>query len=415
MTSRQQEITNKYLDYRTNLQQEDPDNIYLDILITNVGSYTTSPPAITFNEARQSPFLRHPEKYEMSIIRFQADTSTLPVFIPVIQPNQSDPNLTIYSITMSFQLNSSTPYYEQQTFIEFVPQNTQIPAPVPPSQTSNGLQTPSQYYFYYNYQSFIYIIYNAFQKCFNDLNTQTGNYLVTNGAIPPTINWDVDTGKAVLYFQTQYYNTTGSNPSVPLQYNVIKVFFNTPLYYLFNSFVFLNRGDLAINGKNYQIVIGSFGTVNTITLPITSPTGTVCDVLFQEYSTSPLMTPITSICFTSSLLPIISTQLTAPLLFNNGSIVQNTPSTNGTNANFINQITDITLQGDQYIPNILYNPTAQYRFISLSGSSPLNQIDVQVYWKDRLGTFYPVYLQSGGSCTLKIYFRKKRYLIQDSK
>ena len=41
-------------------------------------------------------------KNRLSITRFQVDTQLLPLFIPEIEMNQSDPNKTIYSITYKY-------------------------------------------------------------------------------------------------------------------------------------------------------------------------------------------------------------------------------------------------------------------------------------------------------------------------
>ena len=77
-----------------------PENVYFDILQTNFKSTTTKPPVFTINESRASPFIQLPEKYDLSILRFNIDTGTLPLFIPSIAPDQSDVNRTIYSVTM---------------------------------------------------------------------------------------------------------------------------------------------------------------------------------------------------------------------------------------------------------------------------------------------------------------------------
>lgn len=415
MTSRQLAIGNTHLAYKTLLSTEDPDNIYLDILITNVGSYTTSPPAIIFNEARQSPYINKPQDYEMSIIRFQCDTSTLPVIVPLVKPNQPDPNLTVYSISMQYQIDAGHPIVQVSVPIMFEPQDLSQQVPGGPSSNPNGLQTISPYYYYYNYQSFIYIIFKAFQACFNALDLAVSGYLTANHVLAPTINWDTTTNTATIFCETPWYDTSIKDPTTHVittnPYN-IRVYFNTPLYYLFNSFVFVGHGDNAPNNQNYELIVGSFG-INTVYVPptLTPTTGAVpCNVLYQEYSTISLWTPVTSLVFTTTLLPVIPTQLTRPLLFNDNAVID---SLNGTNANFINQITDISLYGDQYVPSVIYNPTAQYRFISLNGSQPLNQIDILVYWKTRFGTFIPLTLESGGTCSLKIYFRKKRFLTQD--
>ena len=81
--------------------QDTGDNVYYDVVITNLETIDQNPPTLYFNETRNTPFVYDPESYYLSIIRFTLDTPTLPIFIPVIQPNQPDRDLTIYSVTLS--------------------------------------------------------------------------------------------------------------------------------------------------------------------------------------------------------------------------------------------------------------------------------------------------------------------------
>lgn len=407
-------LINKYIPHQSSssgcqyfANENNPDNLYVDVLITNVQNTQTQPPPIQFLEVRQNPFLKNPEDYEMSIIRFQADTGEIPSIIPTIQPNQGDPNLTIYSVTLSYQANAGDTIHYAQQFLEFIPQNMSLQTPPAPNTTFNKLQVDTPYYYYTNYQAFIYLIWKAMQGAFQALSTLTT--LPTN-AIAPTITYDPQTQLISIYAQSSTYNSyvqVGTPPvPTPTPYN-IKLYFNSPLFQLMNSFVALYFGETASNGMNYEIIIGDFNGVNDVYIPITNPTPTpanISSVVTQENPTIDLWSPVSSICFTSNLLPIISTNLTAPLIYSGGSIVQ---SINGNNANIITQITDISTLGSQYRPSILYNPSGQYRFISLTGNKPLNQIDINVYWKSKTGSFIPLPLQSGGSCSLKILFRKK--------
>jgi hypothetical protein len=64
------------------------DNIYLDILMTHVNNENTSPIPINYYTVRDTPIIKKPSDYEMSIVRFSLDTSTLPVIDNSIQPIQ---------------------------------------------------------------------------------------------------------------------------------------------------------------------------------------------------------------------------------------------------------------------------------------------------------------------------------------
>ena len=80
----------------------EPDNLYCDILITNSSSTNTKPKAFTYNESRSLPFIKCPELYDLSVVRFTVDTGLAPVFIPSIKPNQANRDLTTYSVTLEY-------------------------------------------------------------------------------------------------------------------------------------------------------------------------------------------------------------------------------------------------------------------------------------------------------------------------
>jgi hypothetical protein len=79
----------------------------------------------------------------------------------------------------------------------------------------------------------------------------------------------------------------------------------------------------------------------------------------------------------------------------------------GNNANISQIITDFVSDTGLYKPNIVYNPSAQYRYIELLGNRPIYNLDVTIYWKDRTGTLTPFRLSSGSTATLKFFFTKK--------
>jgi hypothetical protein len=216
----------------------------------------------------------------------------------------------------------------------------------------------------------------------------------------PVITWDVTSNSAILQAQFQYYDEQ--------QTAKVKIYFNPPLFALFNSFPAYNFGTGASVslGRNYQMLIADFTGVNTILLP-TNPTPpatqTIWTQMFQEFSTIDTWSPVASIVFTSNTIPIISNQLSAPLVFNNGQ----SSSGIGNNANFAQIITDMTTNQQVFKPNVLYNPTAEYRRIDMTGNTPLTNIDINVYWRDKLGQLIPFTLASGATASVKFLFERK--------
>lgn len=226
--------------------------------------------------------------------------------------------------------------------------------------------------------------------------------------LPPLITWNVDNNTAVISAESTFFNDNSTySPPTPNP-QAVAIYFNSPLYSLFSSFPAVNYGYVAPLGRNYRLSIGDFTGSNQIFLPSIVTTGGkqyICTQVFQEYSTIANWTPVSSVVFVSNTLPIVSNQLSVPLLFDEQRVIT---GLNGNNANFALLITDIETNELCYKPNLIYNPSAQYRFISMTGQNPITNIDVSVFWKSKFGVLNPLLLTSGASCTLKFLFSKRR-------
>lgn len=375
------------------------DKVYYDITISNLGLETTPPSNLYFNETRNSPFILDPESYYLSIVRFTLDTNTLPIITPEIQPNQNQVNLTVYSVTLSWT-NPIAPFqtFNQQTYLQYVPQNQSATIPSPPSQTTSGLQNnDTGYYDVFNYQYFIYLVNATLSACYTALNAQVvGAGLVLPSAYAPVMNWDTQQSISILNADQAGYDDATSN--------YIKIYFNASLFNLFSSFPFIIES-LATSvtlGKNARLIMSGFGGANVVPYPPVNPVYTALQIV-QEYSTISLWTPITSVVFTTNLLPVVSNQVSAPLLFYNGSKF----NSGGNNSNISNIITDFVANEGIYKPFLVYTPSAQYRLVDLVGNTPLYNLDIEVFYKNRLGQFIPFKLGAGASATCKILFTRK--------
>ena len=444
-----------------------PDNVYYDLLISNFNSTTGNPIPISFNENRTNPIIQSTGEYDMSVIRFQVDTPDLPVFIPVIKPNQSLNDLTNYVITLTItpatlpnNVTANTTTYISQANVIWVTQDTSALVPPPPSSNGGYQSGVGDYYYCYSYQHFQSLIQAALVRAFNYLKAAlvTAGYTSSTankelaGVLPPIFSWDSSTSCAVLStpqfkanntspaFETRYLDSNGNiqpNPSG------IKLYFNSPLFQLFTSFNAIFKGQsntitttaagqgyyqnptgynsivipngTTLSGLNYEITILDQGGTNQILTPTiyplvypttpldTSTTNNLFIQTFQEFSTTINWTPVESIVFVSNTLPIVSNQLAAPLIFNENQIITG----EGNNAKFAQIITDVVSNVQSYRPNILYVPTAEYRMVGMSGNRPLTNVDISVFWRNRLGQLIPLNLLSGGSCSIKFLFRKK--------
>ena len=379
-------------------KQATADKIYYDITVSNISSVEAPPPILYFNETRNNPFILNPESYYLSIVRFTLDTTTLPVIQPTIQPNQPNRDLTLYSFTLSWT-NPVAPFQEfnYQQFIIYQPQNLGALVPSPPSQTNTKLQNnETGYYDVYSTQYWIYLVNTALVQAYTGLNALVvGAGLVLPSPNAPVMTWVNESDIAVLNADNAGYNDSVSNH--------IEIYMNSNMFQLFSSFPVIIYGlDSLALGKNVRIATTSLGGSNLIQYPPVSPTYTAIQII-QEYTTTPVWTPITSIVFTSNTLPIIPNQVSAPLLFLNGSKF----SSGGNNSNISQIITDFVGADGNYKPSITYLPTAQYRLVSLMGNTPIYNLDVEVYYKNRVGELVPFRLSSGSTATIKILFTRK--------
>lgn len=357
----------------------DKSRVYYDLNISNLNTSVGNNPELKFSQTYGSTILDNPNNYYMSIIRFSLDTSSLPIIIPTIMPNQSDPNLTIYSVSMSYN------NYVSQAYIKFIPQDMTQSIPPPPSSNSNLYQTNTPYYYVYNYTYFITLINNALTTCFNNLQAQIS--LPTT--LIPYLEWDSTTDKATLITDNSAFNDSLSNP--------IALYFNNALYQLFCSFPMYIYSTTTTQGLNYKISCNGYGQA-----PKENDNNYTLLLCAQEHSTINLWSPISSIVFTSNTLPINNELVSAPSVYYNAKNIQSTNNnkTSQTVADF--EASDLT-----YKPYLVYQPSI-FRYIDLKGHTALTNIDISCYWKNNIGDLIPFYLNSGDTASMKIMFCLKQ-------
>lgn len=269
-----------------------------------------------------------------------------------------------------------------------------------------------------------------------DWNTDLATFFVNqlyntklsgNNAVPDT-NWETN--------QTNNTITGTAEPRPPFNF---KLAFNSSLYALFNSFPaketiltisgvkeryyvidFLSTGkDTSINNPILnKVPVGASGAVynfdavyrDPFTSHIVIPTPATGPFTYsyinefirqqQELSTIPTWTPINAIVFTSNTLPIVPNQVSAVSTLG----VQATPSSTGNDFALI--ITDIQ-SSDGFLPNILYVPSGENRYIDMTGNQPIRNIDINVFYRVKTGQLIPLRLPSGGTASIKLLFKKK--------
>jgi len=393
--------------FNTRKNEVQADQIYYDVTVSNFQSTTNAPLPFYYNESRTIPFINKPEDYNLSVVRFSVDTGNAPVFLPSIQPNQPDPDETIYSITLKYTDPVSGTTIYGSSYMNWVPQDKSAKVPIAPSLTANGLQDNSTgYYNCYSYTFLMLRIYETFALATQDIliNAATAGIALSIPNVP-VANWDSSAQKMVLYFQADVFDQNPANLASLINPAPVECYFNVNLFSLFSSIPATFYGYNQVANTDWNIGVVNIGDSNL--QPLVNPSGTTYDTIqvFQEQSTTSSLSPILAIVFCSSTLPIEANQVSTPVFFNNNQQL----GLVGNNAATAPIITDLISDTGTYSPNIVYTPTAQYRYITLYGNAPLTNLDLQIYYRLRNGSLVPFTLQSGGSVTVKFLFEKKKY------
>jgi len=414
-----------------------PDQVYYDLDVANTfnpGIVPTSYPAInrlSFTEVRSSPIIDNPSDYYLSIIRFSLDTAgSMPIMIPQIDLNQTlatpnQPNATVYYITLKYDDGANPVVYRTERVI-FVSQtftNTGTNGtPQPPTLPLSLETATSRYYWLQSFQFFINMVNTAIANAYAGLYALINQVPYTPlpaditppaSGIYPYILWDNDNNKATMVFPqitpfsyTQDYFNLGNSK--------LSLYMNNELFVLFSSFesilnqTYINPASVPIDGDRANYLIQNYNKKNSNFRKgaTAGNEGFLFDCLLMEqpYSTGAIMSPIQSLVFTTSLVPVVPSLIGIP------RIVENTQASSGQNDNINNEITDLVVnvvRGDEWFPNVLYLPQAEYRLIDLQGNTPLYGFQISVLWKDIYGIYHDFFLQNGCNCSLKVLFRKK--------
>lgn len=445
----------------------------LDVANEQIGGLGVPPAKLQFTEVRSSNLLDVPSDYFMSIVRFSLDTAgSLPIFLPQIDTQQANdanfPNKTTYLISLAFQdaaVNAGVPVIANAS-VYYIPHRSNVGVNQnnllrPPVYNPNGMtleSATSQYYWVQSWGQWISMLNAALAECYKDLrdavNTSAGGgTFLTNNPVfdvdnPPFFRWDDSTCKATFVSPYALFNqggtaagtfvagppynfpdaysadTTAYNAQSPqlLSNAKINLFFNPSLHILFSSFEWIFNSYNSPFGESFMMrVYNKMGENFVPGKPAYAPgvypaagTGTPSPTqrwdaleMEQEYGTGPTMCPIARIVFLASLIPVLPSNIGVPRIFSGSVSLQGQQ-----NNNISNEITDLVVnlvRGDEYLPNIIYEPTAEYRLLDLQGNQPASAIQIQVQWVDVYGYYHDFYLQNGCGAHMKIMFRKKAF------
>ena len=274
-----------------------------------------------------------------------------------------------------------------------------------------------------------------------------------NAVYPPVMKFIAETSKFEIYLDSAGFGDrlTAFTPTAyaagpPVvcgisTHPVCRLFFNSNMFGLFSNYdnIYWNGASitglpyapngyvneiLAVN-KAYQNIadfrlspytgVGPLG-YNPVSLTGAAQTPNMINRVYylaqQDYSsTDSLWSPISSVVFTSTLLPIKSEATGAPVILGLGNTGYSSATVQSA---FQPIITDISLDtsqtnADSYRKFIYYAPSAEYRLSDFSPSKQeIRNIDIQVFWKNRLDNqLYPITMFNLSTVSIKVMFKHK--------
>lgn len=401
-----------------------PEMSYFDLTLKNYSNDTDNKQQLRFAENRQTDIISDCSQYNMSIVRFDINTSSLPVYCGEILhgSTQTDPNKMLASITMEIYRGNagSTVYCTDPTHLTWVPQDLSVEVPKAPSDNADRayLQSPSEYYFCYNYEHLLKIV----NKTLADLTASLVSFDAYFADIPPPfMAWSTESNSAVIYCKQNIFSTDRVYPSPSGDKEIyVKIYFNRALYNLFSTFYFMKqdphtmqvyKGQLYNPLKmHYQLMLDSVNDTNVLQSINSNiqPLNRYLQIK-QMISTVSAINCVSAILFTSDTIPVIPQNVNKPNLLLNNNVINYQRS--GFQDNYANIISDFCPGPTIPRSDMYYVPEGQNRYISLTNNKQvLRQLDINVSWRDSFGIVWPFYLNSGGQANLKILFEKKKYL-----
>lgn len=432
-----------------------PDHVYYNIAITNTNQSETL--RASYNQSLTTPVIKNPSEYYCSIQRFTVPLQDVPIFVFLD---------STYSVTISYNSND---YKKELIYVPSYTNNINLISPNDRfvysynqfiDSINNGLGDAMADFTaalpIYNGAT----TYNAGQAVRYDLSgvyvAYSCLYDSTTGHQPnlspdywspiatPYMEYDPTSQLIALVASRSYHNLNFEDVDQPL-----KIWFNTALWNFFTNFERIYNGTIPSvynqNGKNYNIIIKPTGLNFDIIPAIFEDFGIDVESykVYQEFVSLYDWNSLRNIVFFTSSIPIRSEGIPANIFapwnssttYNSGDRVSfsnstyssissgnvgNQPDISPTYWSIVSNIgsssayqpilTDFQLSvtnGPEARSYAQYVPTSEYRLIDLTGNTPLNNIDIQVYWQDKYRVLYPLYINPLDSLDMKILFRKK--------
>lgn len=343
------------------------DIFYHNLSLTNT---STSPILAEIIDARGTTILENPSDWQVSVVRFQLDTSLIPLFRPVI-PNP---------VTFPLQTNLSVTLKYGATYIQkYVDVNS--------TEAKYGV---------FDYGIMLENINQAFFQAYNQLKSL---YPLSPQTAQPYLCLNPETGLISMYVESSYI--TGRLNAIQIGINhELQQLLDLPAENIYPHSTAISQFEYELAVRTYSKLIPPNGSRYGYPYILNSINSDILEVS-QEFSSLGEWSDIKSIIFTTTLLPIEAESV--PTIFDS---VQNASTTNGS----LNIVTDYELGHDNSQPTrgvINYFPSGEYRMADMVSSLPLSSINVTAYAQSYTGKTTEILLGTNTSFTMKLMFRRK--------
>jgi hypothetical protein len=349
---------------------KDPDHLvyYNGIVINDRGRNI---PAV-IDDARGQSLIEKPDDWDLSVIRFDVDTTLLPFSKVEMLPGPAIGVSFRSLMQVNFRQvgggdnfgyvhaeNNKGEYGDLSMFIRYWNFGMEQSFSTLPPATQVRLKSAPQFY----------VVNGKLRLIFPEVWLTVGSAL----DYTPKILFNAKWAKYLLGFpllrDPNYgYAVNGGDARIRIDDETctVKVSDRTGLPVAFGAATYGVGGDLAYIEQQFTMP-GTFAAVRAITLTTTS-------------------------------LPVVSE-----------SIPNTTNSSSGVSNASASIISDYLMSTDTYTDQhrIEYLPQAEFRMTQLNSTEPIRRISIQAWWADHFGNRYPILLSSGGTFSIKLIFKKR--------
>lgn len=360
------------------------DTFYYNALITGGNEYVIG---AVYNDTRTTTICEDVSQYKLALVNMVVPTQMIPLRVMEVErdPIKNPNNINMLIHRIQLKCGSET---VEEPIIWITPSPL---VPVPQFVTRDAI-IDTKYYLYYSLWNYTYLyqlINTTFAVAFEKLKKIT-NIVSTQ---PPIFTYN-SLSQVIEIVVQESYETDG-----------IRLLFSDDAYVFVNRCFPTSFGQLG--SIYYNEILIDYNILNKIAVP--QPYG-ACIKNEGDYN-------VLGLFYTYGGFRSIEVSSSNTLMCQNEYIQDQNPNTGkmDTTGNSFSSIlcdfkVDIT-NGFEIYNNVVYNPTAQFRYISFTQAHALRTFNFSVFWKDSYGNRYPLVLRPGTVFQSKWLFEKKNNIV----